>query len=1049
MPAKNIHHLRNKIKHAFNEAQFKTVHTKEIKELQTAFQEYSLRDFMIEFITYLKIPLSHAKKHVSVERTLDFAAKFCVSFVPEMEEEDDEDATVDPLLNEIFEFIFKNHGVSSESVRFRVCQFANRLLASLPPSAGLDMNLWNQLHKCMSERLKDKRPSVRSQAIMALQRLQDPCDKDCSVIQAMKFHLANDPSAEVRLSVLSTIATTNDTVMDVVMRTQDVSETIRRQAYQFLAEKVDVRILSIQHRERLLQAGLNDRSDAVKRFVKTKFLSKWLKSCDEDILTLLSILDVTNWTKATLLELVLKCLFNKFEIENLISCIELDAETKTVPLNNLTPERALFWRYIAQYLHEMDEENSSDLMDKVLPNLSPMCEYIRSFFSSWSVGQKDDSLSLNLERKFILKQLVETTKLYDYSDETGRYNLKDLLIDLLLSNVVEVDLVPAIVPIMEGVIPRTVDFIQLISDTVEKINCPCIAQKKSLPEWEVRNRKMKKAKIRLEINEEKEKQENAIMEKDFLLAQTIKETLTNLEAQLESLDLDSFVETNTIREQNDPVTLNKCLEIIVSMLQSPKIKSISPTLTNLREDFVMKCITVTDNYTVHSKSLEALALFCLLDKELAKSNFVFFFCVICRTSDEDLELGVSSLKAIFDILCLFGLESFDVADMPEGFDDKAVEKERRSRIMDDVPDSVSTDDLESESSGIVDSNKEKKNVNLITILTSLLDHKHSKMRSVAVEGLCKLLFISKISSPELLSRLVLMWYTPTSGADYENYFHQLMGTFFPAYAMHCVGAQESLASAALIALRTLMDAPDTSPLATVDLLSVGSFFLDLTRPGVSRVEPEVNMHNHMGIAFCQEVFESSDAIALQTVLLRSLSMMDIALEDPLQKQQYTVLHNKLTKFLSDKVCLRYLKKFYLKLQQNERLSEESERTKETDDLERSKETDDLERSKETDDLERSKEQYEEGIVTERDEQNVLTIGPQRVSMLLRMQKPLDAAADVTVIGPSDESDDDFLETAKADINEKTRYSFDCSSKSLEDFDVATPAVSRKRKFTKR
>ncbi|XP_046383264.1 condensin complex subunit 3 [Ischnura elegans] len=1049
MAVKNLQVLRSKMKHAFNEAQFKTVHTKEIKDLQSAFGEYSLRDFMIEFISCLKIPLSYAKKLVSVERTLDFAAKFCVSFVPENEEEEDEDnATVDPLLNGIFEFIFKNHGVSSEAVRFRVCQFANRLLESLPPSAGLDMNLWNQLHKCMSERLKDKRPAVRAQAIMALRRLQDPCDKNCSVIQAMKFHLANDPSAEVRLSVLSTIATTNDTVMDVVMRTRDVSETVRRHAYEFLAEKVDVRILSIQHRERLLQAGLNDRSDVVKRFVKTKFLAKWLKSCNEDILSLLSILDVTNWTKPGLLELVLKCLCSKFEIEDLISYTELDKEAKTVPLASLTPERALFWRYTAQYLSEMDEGNSTEMMERILPNLSPMCDYIRSFFSS-SYGnvQKDDSFSLNLERKFILKQLVEATKLYDYSDETGRSNLKDLLIDLLLSNVVEVDLVPAIVPILEGVIPKTVDFIQLISDTVEKIHCPCVSQKRPLPEWEVRERKIKKAKIRVEINEEIEKQENAIIQKDFLLAQTIKETLRNLESQLESLDLESFVETDTIKEQNDPVTLIKCLEIIVSMLQSSKIKAISPTLTNLREDFVMKCITVTDNYTVHSKSLEALALFCHLDKELAKTNFVFFFCVISRTTDEDLELGVSALKAIFDILCLFGIESFDVADMPEGFDDKPTEKERRSRIMDDVIDSVSTDDLESDSSGIAASHKEKKNVNLMTILTSLLDHKHSKMRSVAVEGLCKLLFLSKIFSPELLSRLVLMWYTPTSGADDENYFHQLMGTFFPSYAMHCEGAQESLASASLIALRTLMDAPDTSPLATVDLLSVSSFFLDLTRPGVSRAEPEVNMHNHMGIAFCQEVFESSDALALQTVLLRSLSMMDIALDDPLQKQQYTALHNKLTKFLSDKVCLRYLKKFYAKIQQNERLSDEMERSKDSDCLE-SKETDDLEATKETDDLERSKEQFER-VVPDADEENVITLGPQRVSILLRMQRPLVDAPDVTVIGPSDESDDDFLETAKADITDKTKNSINGSPKSLEDFDVESPQFSRKRKFTKR
>ncbi|KAG8238413.1 hypothetical protein J437_LFUL011584, partial [Ladona fulva] len=334
--------------------------------------QHDFEDFMKVFIQCLIVPLSHGEKHVSIERTLDFAAKFCVSFVPDMEENED-DETSDPLLNGMFQFLFKSHRSASETVRFRVCQFANRLLASMPPNAGLDTNTWDQLHSCMSERLKDKKTSIRAQAVMALQRLQDPSDENCSVIQALKFHLSKDPSAEVRQAVLSIIAATNSTVMDVVFRTRDVSETVRRHAYAFLAEKVDVRVLSIHHRERILKAGLNDRSESVSSFVRKVLLSNWLKSCDDDILKLLASFDVVNWTDAEFLETVLKCFFNKFEIDDLLTCLELNEETKTVPLDNLSPERALFWRYMAQYLDHIDNEK----IEKVLPNLSPMCEYIR------------------------------------------------------------------------------------------------------------------------------------------------------------------------------------------------------------------------------------------------------------------------------------------------------------------------------------------------------------------------------------------------------------------------------------------------------------------------------------------------------------------------------------------------------------------------------------------------------------------------------------------------------------------------------------------------
>lgn len=40
------------------------------------------------------------------------------------------------------------------------------------------------------------------------------------------------------------------------------------------------------------------------------------------------------------------------------------------------------------------------------------------------------------------------------------------------------------------------------------------------------------------------------------------------------------------------------------------------------------------------------------------------------------------------------------------------------------------------------------------------------MRKTAVIGLCKMLFAGKLKSPDLVSKLMLLWYDPAAGKTY-------------------------------------------------------------------------------------------------------------------------------------------------------------------------------------------------------------------------------------------------------------------------------------------
>ena len=64
----------------------------------------------------------------------------------------------------------------------------------------------------------------------------------------------------MRRAVLTSIAPSTKTLSTIVGRTRDVKDTVRKVAYEVLAEKINIKALSIALRLQLVNEGLNDRS---------------------------------------------------------------------------------------------------------------------------------------------------------------------------------------------------------------------------------------------------------------------------------------------------------------------------------------------------------------------------------------------------------------------------------------------------------------------------------------------------------------------------------------------------------------------------------------------------------------------------------------------------------------------------------------------------------------------------------------------------------------------------------------------------------------------
>lgn len=114
----------------------------------------------------------------------------------------------------------------------------------------------------MTERLFDKEASVRVHAIHTMSRLQGLAlaeEGGLEVIDILLDLLAHDPSVEVRRVAMSQVDVTPKSLPVILERRHDLDNGIRRLFYAEKMKEIDLKMLTIQQRDEILQAGLSDR----------------------------------------------------------------------------------------------------------------------------------------------------------------------------------------------------------------------------------------------------------------------------------------------------------------------------------------------------------------------------------------------------------------------------------------------------------------------------------------------------------------------------------------------------------------------------------------------------------------------------------------------------------------------------------------------------------------------------------------------------------------------------------------------------------------------
>ena len=346
-------------------------------------------------------------------------------------------------------------------IRFRSTQIISHLINTLD---SVDDELFHHIRLGLLKRLRDRESTVRVQAVCGLGRIagegevaQDPEDSDDDsaggVLDRLLDILQNDPSAEVRRSLLLNLPFTPRTLPYLLERARDLDGSIRRALYARLLPALgDFRHLSLTHREKLLRWGLRDRDDNVRKATGRLFSERWIEDCTRprdpgtgepsDLPTGKQYSDPSVEGLCELLE--------RIDVVNAGNDggIALDAMhdfwerrpdyREFVAFNEsywkcLTPEGAFVARTFSDLCRRDGIPDS--LLDK-LPEVTRLAYLIQSNVNSLvdtvrQIALQEEAEEDSVQQEFIVEQLLHMALTVDYSDEVGRRTMFSLMREAL------------------------------------------------------------------------------------------------------------------------------------------------------------------------------------------------------------------------------------------------------------------------------------------------------------------------------------------------------------------------------------------------------------------------------------------------------------------------------------------------------------------------------------------------------------------------------------------------------------------------------------------
>lgn len=198
--------------------------------------------------------------------------------------------TVDvATLQAVVEHLFSRLKSTVKVVRQKVCNvFEGFLRNSASEQLEISCELLSEIATHVTERLKDKIPTVRLAAVNVLFFLQDADDENDPVVDALLHAFETDATAAVRKSIAQQIALHENKIKPALLRRlKDVSADVRATIYERFSEDTDIRQFTKESRVDILVGGLTDRDKTVVAAAE-KLLMRWYELLQKDLVKFLN-----------------------------------------------------------------------------------------------------------------------------------------------------------------------------------------------------------------------------------------------------------------------------------------------------------------------------------------------------------------------------------------------------------------------------------------------------------------------------------------------------------------------------------------------------------------------------------------------------------------------------------------------------------------------------------------------------------------------------------------------------------------------------------------
>ncbi|KAM4062215.1 nuclear condensing complex subunit [Hirsutella rhossiliensis] len=357
------------------------------------------------------------------------------------------------LTSELLEAILPCMTAKDKFVRFRSTQLVSHVINSLD---AIDDDLFQKLRHGLLKRIRDREAMVRSQAVLGLGRLAGNQSEGCAntegsdddeatdLLGKLLDVMQNDPSADVRRSLLINLPILPNTLPYLLERARDQDPATRRAVYSRLLPALgDFRHLSLSMREKLLRWGLRDRDENVRKAAGRLFRERWIADCAgtqeegqapepvppsfDGLLELLERIDVVNSgvENGVALEAMKGLWEGRPDYREAVTLDDNFWET-------LSAESVFMARSFNDFCRNEGNGRYEALVEEKMPEVTKLAFYLERYMQVLvealkRVAQQDDDEEDTVEQEFIVEQLLYIALTLDYSDEVGRRKMFTLL----------------------------------------------------------------------------------------------------------------------------------------------------------------------------------------------------------------------------------------------------------------------------------------------------------------------------------------------------------------------------------------------------------------------------------------------------------------------------------------------------------------------------------------------------------------------------------------------------------------------------------------------